>query len=128
MKLMGAAFSMGKPCSEYIMTRWDEYEGKKSPKIKALVWTTTDITFSLELFYELMDIIRETNDAEPELRQELLKIKGVQMEIDIAGTKFPFERKTISEVMEISRKSAPDSVFTIPEDYDRKEHLTRDDI
>ncbi|NIM13626.1 MAG: hypothetical protein GTO45_16030 [Candidatus Aminicenantes bacterium] len=114
---------LNKKCVGYEMDQWVDLAGKKVNESKTMIWVYEDIGPGFAIFNELMDIIRQKTNRDEAFRQELLKIKGAQLLLEIVQA---YHGETINyriEVKEISEKDPPAGVYEIPKDFAKKEKL-----
>lgn len=114
---------LDKKCVGYEMDQWVDLAGKKISESKTMIWVYEDIGPGFAIFNELMDIIRQRTNRDEAFRQELLKIKGAQLLLEINQV---YQGKSINyriEVKEISEKEPPAGIYEIPEDFTKKEKL-----
>jgi len=92
------------------------------------VWATTDIPLDWEKYNNVLNNIRKLGNYSPEYIEALKTMKGVG--IDTAVTVFlqGSTIKSTSKVTEITSQKPPEDTFIIPEDCQKKEQLTLQDI
>ncbi len=119
---------LNKQCKLSELTVWDLIDGSKSNKRITKVWTTTDVPCNLELFHDIMRITRTIYNRDEFLINEMEKLQGIQMQVEITTRQFPREKKFISNVVEISQMVPPESIFTVPDGFEKKEKLMEGDL
>jgi hypothetical protein len=114
---------LDKKCVGYEMNQWVDLGGKKVNESKAMIWVYEDIAPGFAIFNELMDIIRQKTNRDEAFRQELLKLKGAQLLLEINQVYQGESIKFRIEVVEISEKDPPAGIYEIPKDFTKKEKL-----
>jgi len=98
-------------------------------KMNSKVWVTKDVPFDwkkyqekfgVETFKSVMASMKIGEDAINEFK----KIKGFQIKTDMTMSIMGQNVKITSDVIEISKKSAPANIYTIPSDYKKTEKLS----
>lgn len=118
-----------KKCQKFIIRRWIEKKGEEKTNPETIsVWIDHDIDFNLEPFYQLMDNLRYLRGSDKKLRNEMKKLEGAQMAVEIVKKGSPGEKRFISEVVELSKKHVDENAFSVPSGYKRKEKLTKSDL
>jgi hypothetical protein len=97
--------------------------------MKTAVWASTDVPFDLDKFSKLYSqILKATMRVDDAAVQEMKKIKGFwiasEMTMDMMGAKM----HNTTEVIEISKKSADASVYSVPAGYTKKDKLSMQEI
>jgi hypothetical protein len=97
--------------------------------MKMSVWASTDVPFDVAKFQKLY-----TNVLKAQLRlddaavTEMMKVKGywiaTEMNAEIMGAKM----HNTTEVVEITNKTAPASVYAVPAGYTKKDKLSMQDM
>ncbi len=97
--------------------------------MKSKVWVTKDVPFDwkkfqqqfgVETFKALMASMQIGDDAISEFK----KIQGFQIKTDMVMTLMGQNIKVTSEVLEITTKSAPAGIYSIPADYKKSSKLS----
>lgn len=98
--------------------------------MKMKVWATLDLPFDGKSFKE--NIFAELAKVNFQLSEsavtELLKIEGFHYRTETSLAFMGAEMESIREVVEIDRKSAPDNIYDLPKDYERKDRFTLQDL
>jgi beta-lactamase regulating signal transducer with metallopeptidase domain len=119
---------LDRECDEFAVVLWEERDGERTPPVEITVWATTDLDFDYSLVNELLDNMRLIFGRDERSREELRKIRGVQVLLSMERGNL-FKKEVISEeAVEISRSVPPGDVFAPPQDYTRRDRLTRDDF
>jgi hypothetical protein len=77
----------------------------------------------MALFDEYMECLRKIYNRDHQLRKELGKIEGLQFRLQFDGSDFPWTKRIVSEVVEITLRKPPPGVFEAPADYRRLERV-----
>jgi hypothetical protein len=119
---------LDRECDEFNVVLWEEHSGERTPPVEITVWATTDLDFDYSLVEELLDNMRLIFGRDERSREELRKIRGVQMLLSTERGNL-FKKEVISEeAVAISRSVPPGDVFSPPQGYTRRDRLTRDDF
>ncbi|MBN2412979.1 GyrI-like domain-containing protein [candidate division KSB1 bacterium] len=119
---------LSKQCKLTELTFWDLIDGSKKNKRVSKVWTTMDVPCNVELFHNLLRIMRTLYNRDESLINEMEKLLGIQMQVEITITKFPRKKVYLSTVEEISQMVPPDGVFSVPDGFEKKEKLSKRDM
>ncbi len=97
--------------------------------MKMSVWASTDVPLDIEKFMKLnTNVLKAMMRLDDASVQEMMKVKGywiaTEMNAEIMGAKM----HTTMEVVEISKKTPPASVYAIPADYTKKDKLSMQDL
>jgi beta-lactamase regulating signal transducer with metallopeptidase domain len=114
-----------KKCDEYDVVYWDMRGEKRFNRRAFKVWATTDVPFNLNLYYQMLMNLREVGNRDKTLRNELKKLKGIQMKLEMKSSRFIFSKMYITELTELTRKEPPEGLYSVPSDYTKKELFTR---
>ena len=71
------------------------------------VWASVKVPFDLGKYYQLLECMRVIANRDKQERQQLEKIKGIQLRIEAPLNQKGKRQKYISEVVEISKKVPP---------------------
>ncbi len=119
---------LNKQCKLYELTFWDLIDGSKKNKRVTKVWATMDVPCNVELFHDIIRIMRTIYNRDETLINAMEKLRGIQMQVEITITKFPRKKVYFSTVEEISKKVPPDGTFSVPDGFEKKEKLTERDM
>jgi len=119
---------LNKQCKLSELTFWDVIDGSKKNKRVTKVWTTEDVPCDVELFHDMMRITRTIYNRDETLINEMEKLRGIQMHIEITNKKFPRKKVLLSTVEEISQKVPPDDTFSVSDGFEKKEKLEERDL
>ncbi len=98
-------------------------------KMNSKIWATKDVPFDwekyqnkfgVETFKSAMASMKIGNDSINELK----KIKGFQVKTDMTISIMGANGKVTSDVIEITKKSAPANIYTIPAGYKKTDKLS----
>jgi len=118
----------GKKCTLYEVNYWNSSESGKTNERDIEVWASDDFPCNLELFYGMMDIMRALHNSDTKLRNELAKVKGIQMQVIVKEKNMINGKHYISNVVEASQTEAPAGLFTVPAGFTQKERLQSNDF
>jgi beta-lactamase regulating signal transducer with metallopeptidase domain len=115
----------GRVCKGHRLIDWSAYGDEQTERAENIVWTTNDVPFNVALFDEVLVNMRLlVSNKDEELLQEMQQqMKGYQMGIDFETRRFPWRTRYVMRVVEMSEKTAPPGVFSVPPDYTRLEQL-----
>ncbi|MFB0519381.1 MAG: hypothetical protein ACETWC_08895 [Acidobacteriota bacterium] len=122
-------YILGRECKGYEknIESTAEYANFKS---KATIWASADVPFDLEAFNKmnayLQNFLEFNNSAK--LNDELKKIKGFPFLEETSRTRGSMTIKTTSEVIELSSKTPPDDIYSVPPDYYQKDKISFDEL
>jgi hypothetical protein len=114
---------LDKKCTAYDIHLWMEYYGKPGAESRGTVWIYDGLGKKFHRFLELMDLIRQATNKDEAARKELNKLNGVQMRMEFKHTRQGKIYTTSSEVLELTEKNPPDTVYNVPAGYTQKETL-----
>jgi hypothetical protein len=97
--------------------------------MKFTVWASTDVPFDLAKFQGLYtNVLKAQMRLDDASVKEMMKVKGFwilnEMNMEMMGAKM----HTTNEVVEISKKTAPASAYSVPAGYTKKDKLTMQDM
>jgi hypothetical protein len=98
---------LGLECQTYKYYTKTTKENGTIEQNELTVWASTKAPFDLGNYYQLLECMRVIANRDKEERQELEKIKGIQMRIEGSLNQQGKRQKYISEVVEISKKVPP---------------------
>jgi hypothetical protein len=119
---------LGKTCKEYHVSSWQVRGSLKTNKSDFKVWATTDVPFDIKPLQLLFQVLRFFYNRDEAFRNELEKIRGVQMRDEYVTKHFPWKKVYIDEQGEFLKKIPPEGIFEIPPDYVRKDRIEWDDL
>lgn len=98
--------------------------------MKMRVWATLDVPFDEKTYLEEMfpELTKVTHLLTDSAVAELLKIEGFHFRTEMTLSFMGVEMESIQEVVEMSRKSVPDNIYTLPSDYTKKDRLSLQDF
>ena len=97
--------------------------------MKMSVWASTNVPFDVDKFMKLY-----TNVLKAQLRlddaaiQEMMKVKGYWIATETNAEIMGAKMHNTTEVIEITKKSADASVYSVPAGYAKKDKLTMQDM
>lgn len=92
------------------------------------VWASTDIPLDWEKYNNVLNNIRKLGNYSPEYIEALKTMKGVGIVTDVTVFLQGSTIKSVGKVTEISSKKPPEGTYSIPEDCQKKDQLTLQDI
>lgn len=98
---------LGLECQTYKFYNKITKENGTIEQNELTVWASTKVPFDLGKYYQLLECMRVFSNRDKKERQELEKIKGIQMCIEAPLNREGKRQKYISEVVEISKKVPP---------------------
>ena len=97
--------------------------------MKMSVWATTDVPFDVEKFMKLYtNVIKASLRLDDAAVQEMLKVKGYWIATETNAEIMGAKMHNTTEVIEISKKSADASVYSVPAGYTKKDKLSMQDM
>lgn len=119
---------LGKTCTEYHVSSWRLMDSKRTEQADYKVWATTDVSFNMEPFRLMMQVLRLFYNRDETYRNELDKIQGIQMRDEYVSKRFPWKKMYITEQGEFLKKVPPEGTFQVPAGYTRKDLIYWDDL
>jgi hypothetical protein len=98
--------------------------------ITTKVWASTDVPFDTAKFNEkfMVEMAKGMMRLDEASAKEMAKIKGYQIASETSGEIMGAKMRSTTEVVEISKKSAPAGVYTVPAGFAKKDFLSMGDI
>ncbi len=98
--------------------------------MKMKVWATFDVPFDGKSYLEKMypELAKVTYLLTDLAVAELLKIEGFHFRTELTLNFMGAEMESIHEIVEMTRKSAPDDIYSLPRDYTKKDRLSLKDF
>ncbi|MCJ7580262.1 MAG: hypothetical protein MUP98_06980 [Candidatus Aminicenantes bacterium] len=98
--------------------------------MKMRVWATLDVPFDRKTYQEetFPEIAKVTYLLTDDAVAELMKIEGFHYRTEMTLHFMGAEMESIQEVVEMTRKSAPDNIYALPRDYTKKDRLSLQDF
>ncbi len=97
--------------------------------MKMAVWASTDVPIDMEKFSKIYgNILKAQMRLDDAAMQEILKIKGFWIAMEMTGEMMGAKIRSTTEVVEISKRSPDASVYKVPAGYTKKEKLSMQDI
>jgi beta-lactamase regulating signal transducer with metallopeptidase domain len=119
---------MGHESERYDVLLWWERDGQRENYREGVVWATTDVPFDVSLFEELLDTMRLVYNKDDKSRQELRKIRGIQLRFKAGGDGVFFNEGYSSNTVKIAREVPPPGTYEPPSGYTRNDRFTPDDF
>jgi hypothetical protein len=94
--------------------------------MKIQVWATTDTAFDMARFMEKVqaNVLKAQFRLDEEAAKEMMKIKGLWIASETTMEMMGAKMRVTTEVVEISKKTPPAAVFTVPAGYKKLERFT----
>jgi hypothetical protein len=93
--------------------------------LKMTVWASTDVPFDVEKFMKLQtNVLKATMRLDDAAVQELKKVKGYWIATELNAEVMGAKMHSTTEVIEISKKNPPGSVYAVPAGYTKKDKLS----
>jgi hypothetical protein len=118
----------GKRCKEYRVSYWDVSEEGTSNKHQYTIWATEDVSFDRKAYGKMLEAMRILHNRDEKVRDELEKIEGLQVGLEMTREGNGVESKFVMEAVEISDKAPPRGIYDIPAGYTRKSRLADSDF
>ena len=98
--------------------------------MKQKVWASKDVPFDWKAFNEKMlpQFTQAMMNIGGEAMDELKKMEGFQIRTEMSMGIMGAEMKSWTEVSEITEKSAPAGIYSIPEGYTKKDKFSMMDL
>lgn len=115
-------------CKLVEVTTWILYEENRFNETVTEACLTTDLPFDLKKAQKMLKEIQGLNNFDEGFYKEVVALEGFLIEAVstqyMEGTHIPSKLETL----EMSIKEAPQGTYTIPENFTKKERLTRAEI
>jgi hypothetical protein len=117
-------------CKKYELETWIMYEGNRAVEKDISLWMTTEVPFDLDMYGKAAANERKLRDPryDDDLLSEWNKIKGCQIALEMTSYYRGVARRYYEEVVEISEKNPPKSIYSVPPGYTKKERLSGQDL
>ena len=119
---------MDKNCNGYEVESQAMYGDTVRGKTKFKVWTTTDVSFDLGIYETMLQNLRMISNRDAQYREELRKIKGIQMRIEMTTEQDGTTVNYVEEKVEMSEKQPSAGIYSAPPGFTRKDKLTSRDF
>jgi hypothetical protein len=97
--------------------------------MKMTVWASTDVPFDVDKFMKLQtNVLKATMRLDDAAVEEMKKVKGYWIATEINAEIMGAKMHSTTEVIEISKKNPPASVYTVPAGYTKKDKLSMQDM
>lgn len=117
-----------KHCHHYEVNYQDKYGDTVRRELEFDVWATTEVPFDLELYGIMLQSMRMIMNRDEKLRNELNKIKGIQVYLEMTTERGNTVSKYIDEDIEMSEKEPPAGIYSAPSGFTKKDKLTIQDV
>jgi hypothetical protein len=98
--------------------------------MKMRIWASTDVPFDVNQFNAKIwgNVLKGQMMLDDASVKEMMKIKGFQIASALSGEMMGMKINTSTEVLEITKKTAPASVYAPPAGYAKKDKLSMEDL
>jgi hypothetical protein len=98
--------------------------------MKMRIWASTDVPFDVNQFNAKIwgNVLKGQMMLDDASVKEMMKIKGFQIASTLSGDMMGVKINTTTEVLEISKKTPPASVYAPPAGYAKKDKLSAEDL
>jgi hypothetical protein len=97
--------------------------------MKMSVWASTDVPFDVDKFMKLYtNVLKAQFRLDDAAVQEMLKVKGYWIATETNAEVMGAKMHNTTEVIEINKKSADASVYSVPAGYAKKDKLSMQDM
>jgi hypothetical protein len=109
---------LDRKCQVFEVTSWRvSGGGVLSAETSYKVWSTTDVPFDIGLLDQLLFNLRLIYNRDAAFREELVKVEGLQMRLEMRQGSFVAGQRYVDEVMEITTATPPPGTFDPPAGY-----------
>jgi hypothetical protein len=92
--------------------------------MKMAVWASTDVPMDMQKFADMYsNVLKAQLRLDDTAVQEMMKIKGYWIASETTGEMMGAKIKSMTEVIEITKKTPDSSVYTVPAGYTKGEFL-----
>ncbi len=112
-------------CSEYDVTMT-----MMMMPIKMKVWATTDVPFDASKYLAKMygNVLKAQMRLDDKAVQEMQKVKGFWIATDTSMEMMGQKMHTSTEVVEISQKTAPAGIYSVPAGFKKQDRLSMKEL
>jgi hypothetical protein len=119
---------LDKTCQEYVVT-FRDISGDTRTKSRPLkVWASQEVDVDYDVFYTFLENLRLIYNRDETAREELRKIKDIQMRTRIINQHPGWVRRLVVEVDEITEQVPPGDTYGIPTGFTRKDRFQLEDL
>ncbi len=124
-----AANGQTKTIGQWKCTGYDVNLNMMMMPMKMTVWASTDVPFDVDKFMKLQtNVLKATMRLDDAAVEEMKKVKGYWIANEINAEIMGAKMHSTTEVIEISKKNPPASVYTVPAGYTKKDKLSMQDL
>jgi hypothetical protein len=114
-------------CNQYDVVM--NIQAMMSMTMNMKIWATTDVPFDWKtymdkMFPNLMKLQSANMPFGEDMLNEFKKIKGYQVASELTMSIMGANMRVTTEVVEISKKSAPSGIYSVPAGYKKQDKLT----
>jgi len=111
-------------CAEYRVDQWRERNGRFSDHINLKVFASEEPAFDRRVFAKFLDVLRRLHDRHPEYRQQLQKIRGLQLRLELTQGPLLRQIKLVDQLEEIELVPVPIGLLEVPAGYEQVAQLS----
>jgi hypothetical protein len=115
-------------CKGYEIASHIVYQGNNYYETESLVWVTSDLPVDLDAYAAMANQIGMLRNYHVDFIEKLGKIRGVQLGSETVNYRKGFSFNASEELLEAYEGDPPDGVYSVPEGYTKKEHVTMQDL
>ena len=97
-------------------------------QMKMKVWSTTEVPFDWKAFSDMYTNVSKMQFMDEASIKEFMKIKGFQISSQTTGEMMGAKLNVNSTITEISQKTAPAGIYSIPAGYTKQSTLSMQDL
>ena len=112
-------------CREFEVESWRTTGGATSAPVAYRVYACNQVPANLDGFRLFLVCLRQLYARDAAYCQDLLQIDGIQMRLVRDEGRFPWRTRTVDEVIEMERRSAPAGIWSPPDGYRQQPRITR---
>ncbi len=114
----------GRKCQGYLISSWVMYQGTRYREAERRTWVTTELPFDVIILDIFHDTIYKMRNYTGDYIEAMKILKGLEIASESIEYSEGQAKKSFTEIVGIKEKNPPDSIFMIPESYEKKEKLT----
>jgi hypothetical protein len=112
-------------CKEYQINAYLSYSNSRRNETDSTAWVSSKIPFDLDTYQAMNVMLQRSKNYSKAFIQELKKIKGFVIASESYFYPKGFGVKTTETVVEMSRKDAPEGIYSVPAGYTKNEKIPR---
>jgi len=115
-------------CKRYDVHSWIPYAGGRYDEKEIVLWITPDVPLDLNMYKQIITILRQLKNYDEVLVNELEKIEGLQIASETITYVKGFGYQSTERVTDMSERRPPVDVYSVPKGYSPKKALTWEDL